>query len=288
MVSAMDLSIIIVNYNSGALTHSCIESLLMHELPKKTEIIVVDNASGDDSVPFLRSDFPEITVIANKENKGLAAAVNQGLEIGKGEFFLLLNPDIIAFPGAVIALIDYLKKNPKVGVAGGQLVSPNGKLQHSAFRFYTPMTILYRRTFLGRTKRGRESVMRFLMKDYDHSREHPAEWLMGSCLAMRREAVEEVGGMDEDFFLYFEDVDWCRRFWEKGWKVMYVPQARFSHFHQRSSRKKALLGVVTNWTAREHIRSAVKYFWKYRGKEMTGVFDDDGIAAPRDRSRGSQ
>ena len=264
MADRVELSIIIVNYNSGALTHSCIESLLMHDLPKKTEILVVDNNSHDDSVPFLRSDFPEVTVIENQENKGLAAAVNQGLMVGKGEYFLLLNPDIIAFPGAVVTLVDYLKKNPSVGVAGGKLVSPNGKLQFSAFRFYTLMTIIYRRTFLGRTRRGREAVRRFLMRDYNHDNAHPAQWLMGSCMALRGSAVTAVGGMDENFFLYFEDVDWCRRFWEKGWRVMYVPSAMFSHFHQRSSRRKALFGIISNWTTREHIRSAAKYFWKYR------------------------
>ena len=259
----MKLSILIVNYNSGALTHSCLESLFKHELPTSTEVIVIDNASSDDSVGFLRSDWPEITVIANAHNRGLAAAVNQGLAEAKGEYVLLLNPDIIVFPGAVASLVTFMDSHPRAGIAGGQLLSPNGKLQHSAFRFYRPSTILYRRTWLGRTKRGQAEIDRFLMKDFDHQSVRPVEWLMGSCYLLRTAAVAEVGGMDELFFLYFEDVDWCRRFWEKGWQVVYVPQARFSHFHQRRSRAHQLLGILTNWTTREHIRSALKYFWKY-------------------------
>lgn len=267
----MTLSIIIVNYNTGALTQSCIESLLSQELPRGTEIIVVDNASTDDSVPFLRSDFPEITVIANKENKGLASAVNQGIAAAKGIYYLILNPDIIAMPGSVSQLVTFLRNNPKVGVAGGKLLSPNGRLQYSCFRFYTPLTILYRRTILGQTKRGKKAVADFLMKDFDHNSVRDVEWLMGSCLALRANAVNKAGGMDERFFLYFEDVDWCRRFWETGWRVTYVPTATFSHFHQRSSSQHSLMGIATNWTTREHIKSAIKYFWKYRGKPTPRV-----------------
>jgi len=267
----MKLSIIIVNYNSGALTHSCIESLYREGLPKQSEIIVVDNASRDDSVPFLRADFPEITLIANDTNAGLAAAVNQALGQAKGDYYLMLNPDIVVLPGAVEALLAFMDEHGDVGLAGGKLLSPSGKLQSSAFRFYTPMTVLYRRTFLGKTPWGKRAVARFLMKDFGHIKERNVEWLMGSCYCLRARAVSEVGGMDERFFLYFEDVDWCRRFWEKGWRVVYVPEARFSHFHQQSSRQHAWLGLFTNWTTREHIKSAAKYFWKYRGRPHPNI-----------------
>lgn len=264
----MNLSIIIVNYNTGALTQSLIESLLnpAQKLPRGSEIIVVDNSSHDDSVAFLRSDYPEVTVLPNQQNLGLSGGVNIGLKAATGDYILLLNPDIIALPGSVAALLDFMRDHDDVGLAGGQLLSPNGKLQYSSFRFYTPLTVLYRRTFLGRTAVGRQTIRSFLMKDTNHREPHDADWLMGSCLMLRGAALQQVGGMDERFFLYFEDVDWCRRFWEKGWRVTYVPSARFSHFHQRSSRHNALLGIINNWTTREHIRSAIKYFWKYRGK----------------------
>lgn len=267
----MNLSIIIVNYNTGSLTQSCLESLLGQKLPNGTEIIVVDNASTDESLSFLKSDFPEVKFIKNKENKGLAFAVNQGIAASGGAYYLVLNPDIIALPGSVAELLNYMQKNPQVGMAGGKLIAPNGKLQYSCFRFYTPLTIAYRRTRLGKSERGKLAIREFLMKDFDHAAPRNVEWIMGSCMMARAKAVAQVGGMDERFFLYFEDVDWCRRFWEKGWQVAYVPSAVFSHFHQRSSRRQALLGIVTNWTTREHIGSAIKYFAKYRGKKVPKI-----------------
>ena len=268
----MKLSVIIVNYNSGALTHSCLESLFGHGLPKESEVIVIDNASRDDSVAWLRSDWPQITTIANPKNVGLAAAVNQGVAVSSGEYVLMLNPDIIAFPKAVATLLSFMDAHPQVGVAGGKLLSPNGQLQYSSFRFYRPSTILYRRTWLGGTPWGKKEINRFLMKDFDHATARPVEWLMGSCYILRRAALQEVGGMDERFFLYFEDVDWCRRFWENNWQVVYVPEALFSHFHQRRSQSQPL-GILTNWTTREHIRSALKYFWKYRHRPLPTVGD---------------
>ncbi len=250
------------------LTRALVESLLKNTLPKGTEIIVVDNNSGDDSVYLLRSDFPEITVIDNHENMGLASGVNTAIRKAKGSYYLILNPDMIAMPDAVTTLVDFMDKNPDVGVSGGKLLSPNGKLQYSCYRFYTMMTIVYRRTFLGKTKKGKEAIRQFLMKDFNHAEERDVDWLMGACLMVRKKALEKVGKMDEQFFLYFEDVDWCRRFWEKGWRVTYVPKAMFSHFHQRSSEGRAILGIVTNRPTREHIISAYKYFRKFWGKPL--------------------
>ena len=263
------ISIIIVNYKMWQLTRALVESLLKDEsLPKGTEIIVVDNNSGDDSVYLLRSDFPEITVIDNKENFGLAAGVNVGIAHATGSYYLVLNPDMIALPGSVKTLFEFMEKNPEVGMAGGKLISPNGKLQYSCYRFYTLMTILYRRTFLGNTAAGKQTTRDFLMKDFNHKEVKDVDWLMGSCLIVRKKAFDVVGGMDERFFLYFEDVDWCRRMWDAGWRVTYVPSAIFSHFHQRSSDKGAILGIFFNRPTREHIKSAWKYFWKFRGQPL--------------------
>lgn len=262
----MKLSIIIVNYNTGLLTGACIKEILNQRLPFAFEIIVVDNASKDDSVALLRSDFPEIKVISNNKNLGLAGGVNIGLKQSKGQYKLVLNPDIIVLSQAIENLVAYMDKNKEVGMAGGKLLSPNGKLQYSCYRFYQPMTIIYRRTRLGNTKQGKNMVNLFLMKDYDHKQAMDVDWLMGACLILRSIALEKVGGMDERFFLYFEDVDWCRRFWEANWKVVYVPEAKFSHYHQKSSEGGGLWGLVSNWAAREHVKSAIKYFWKYQGK----------------------
>jgi N-acetylglucosaminyl-diphospho-decaprenol L-rhamnosyltransferase len=275
----MKLSIIIVNYNSGAMTASCIESILpqlssLRSLQRRgydrlqhaeavAEIIVVDNDSKEDSVPFLRSDFPEIMVIANDQNRGFGSAVNQGLEVAKGEYYLVLNPDIIALPGSLQELVSFMDTHRDVGLSGGKLLYPNDQLQDSCFRFYTLWTVLARRTWLGRLPAGQREIHRFLMKDFDHASAQEVDWLMGSCLMARAQAVEQVGGMDEQFFMYFEDVDWARRFSAAGWRVMYTPSAKFSHFHQQSSRQHGVLGILTNRATREHIKSAVKYFLKH-------------------------
>lgn len=267
----MLLSIIIVNYNMGALVKACVESLLPQINLKETEIIVVDNNSKDETVALLRSDFPEISVIDNQVNVGLAAGVNRGIAAAKGKYDLILNPDIIALPRSIKTLLEFMEKNPKVGVAGAQLLSPNGKIQTSCFRFYKPMTIIYRRTHLGKTTAGKQEIARFLMKDFNRERSRTVEWIMGACMMVRSSAIKEVGGMDERFFLYFEDVDWCRRFWRSGWQVMYVPAAQCSHFHQRSS-EGGLLRLLTSPSARAHIASAIKYFSKYRGQTMPVVY----------------
>ncbi len=264
----MNVSAIIVNYNTGPLTKTCVESLLKQPGGRDMEIIVVDNASSDESVSLLRSDFPEITVIANKTNAGLSTGVNVGLRRASKEYYLVLNPDIIVLDGAVNNMAAYLDQNPGVGIVGGKLLSPNGELQSSCFRFYTPVTILQRRTWLGKTRWGRRGVDHFLMKDYDRNTARDVDWLMGSCLMSRAAAVKEVGGMDENFFLYFEDVDWCRRMWQAGWRVTYLPSAEFSHYYQHSSRRGGLAGLITNRVAREHVKSALKYFWKYHGNKL--------------------
>jgi hypothetical protein len=260
----MKLSIIIVNYNTGALTRACVESVLAQKLPFKYEIVVVDNDSSDLSVSFLRSDFPDIKVIQNKKNLGLAGGVNKGLAETTGKYRLILNPDIVVMPRAIEKMVELMDKDNKIGMLGGELVSPNGKKQYSCYRFYRPITILYRRTFLGKTRQGKKEIARFLMKDYDRESVRCVDWLMGACLMVREKAIDDVGGMDERFFLYFEDVDWCRRFWKGGWRVCYMPTALFSHYHQKSSEKNGLLGMVSNRIVREHISSAIKYFWKYR------------------------
>lgn len=282
----MLLSIIIVNYNTASLTKALVESLLrqmeadgqrlrLRDCPVKrdaqAEIIVVDNASVDDSALLLPADFPEISVIALPENRGFAGGVNEGIRAARGTYYLILNPDMVALPGSLNGLVKYMEANPDVGVAGGRLIAPNGDLQMSCFRFYRPMTIVYRRTPLSRTAAGKRELARFLMKDFDRAAARAVDWLQGSCLMVRARAVQDVGVMDERFFMYFEDVDWCRRFWESGWRVMFAPVATFSHFHQRSSERGSLLGIVTNWATREHIVSALTYFWKYRGRPLPHI-----------------
>ncbi len=260
----MDLSIIIVNYNTGKLTKQCIKSILASNPKVDFEIIVVDNSSSDDSVEMLRADFSDIKILESP-NLGLAHGINLAMKKAKGEYILNLNPDVMVIDDAITKMIKFMRENPKAGVVGAKLVNPNGTIQRSCFRFITPSTILYRRTFLGKLPWAKRQLSWFLMEDWDHLSAKKVGWMLLACIMVRKKAILEVGLVDERYFLYFEDVDWCRRFWEKGYEVIYFPFAEMAHYHKRSSAEKNVFISLFNKTTRIHISSALKYLWKFKG-----------------------
>ncbi|MDO8512182.1 MAG: glycosyltransferase family 2 protein [bacterium] len=259
-------SIVIVNFYSGLLTKACIQSVRKTYAGSDYEVMVVDNDSKDDSREILTSEIDNIKVKFTGKNLGYAKAVNIALRETTGEYIILLNPDIIALKGGIAELIKFMDENPKVGIASGQLINPNGSVQDSSFRFYKPMTILYRRTFFRYLPLAKRHLDKIFMRDVDFTKNQKVDWVLGACMCIRRSAVEKVGPMDERFFLYFEDMDWCRRFWEQGFEVWYVPQARFAHYHKRESAQEQGAFAFLNPVARIHIASGIKYFLKYRKK----------------------
>lgn len=264
----MDLSVIIVNYGSGRLVKACVDSIRRSPPNANYEVIVVDNASPDDSQELLATEVPGIRFFPQQTNRGFAQGVNVGMAAAQGEFLLILNPDIIVLEGALNSLLQFAQEHPQAAVIAGQLLNPNGSVQDSCFRFYTPFTILARRTPLGMLPFGRRQVARALLKDSDHLTARPVDWVLGACMLVRRKAALEVGPMDGRFFLYFEDMDWCRRFWEMGHEVWYVPAARFAHYYKRASAQEAGVGALLQPITRTHIASGCKYFWKYRGRGL--------------------
>lgn len=259
----MKLSIIIVNYKTPALLKLCIKSIQSSILNIPYEIIVVDSESQEETQETVREDFSEVSFLAFKENIGYAKGVNAGIKKACGDFLLILNPDVIVSEQAIKKMIEFIKNKPQIGIIGPQLINFNGAIQDSCYRFVTPKIILYRRTFLGRFPWTKEKVKNYLMKDWDHQSIREVDWLLGAALMTSKIALDKVGLIDERFFLYFEDVDWCRRFWRAGFKVVYFPYAKMYHYHQRSSAAhRGLLGVFDKAT-RIHIHSAIKYFQKY-------------------------
>ncbi len=263
----MKLSIIILNYKSKNMVKECLRGIKTVGVDLKYEIIVVDNASGDGIGKMLKENFPEVKFIASPQNVGFAAGNNLGIRAAVGKYILIMNPDIAVFKDSFETLIKYMDEHPVVGVAGPKLFNPDRTMQHSVYAFPKYMTPVYRRTPLGRTALGQAEVSRYLMKDWDHVGARDVDWLLGACLIIRREAMEQVGLLDERYFLYFEDTDWCRRFWEKGWKVSYVPSSVMVHFHRRESAEAPLLRSLFKKTTQAHILSSIKYFFKYRGKD---------------------
>lgn len=264
----MNLSVIIVNYNSGRLVKACVDSIRRSRLKAEVEIIVVDNASSDDSQEFLATEVPNIRFFPQARNLGLARGVNVGVAAARGEFILTLNPDIIVLKDAIDQLLDFLKDHPRAAVVAGQLVNPNGSIQDSCFRFYTPFTILARRTPLGRTPAGRRHLQRVLLREVDRVSPRQVDWVLGACMLVRRSAIDVVGTMDPRFFLYFEDMDWCRRFWGAGFETWVVPAARFAHYYKRESAQEEGFSALFQPITRIHIASGFKYFWKYRREGM--------------------
>ena len=265
----MELSIIVTNYKNPKLLRLCIESIRKNYSAKDYELIVSDSATEEDTEMMMREDFPEITFIPSEKNIGFGATVKNGYDKSTGKYILILNGDILIKKDSIEILLDYIKNNPDVGLVGPQLLGFNEKLQPSCFRFYTPLTIIYRRTFLGKMAFAKKHLANFLMQDFDHKSIRDVDWMMGSALMTKREAVEKVGLMDPRFKMYFEDTDWCRQFWENNYRVVYNPNAKIYHYHGRGSAGRNILKtLVSNRLTWLHIASAIKYFKKYLGKPL--------------------
>jgi len=262
----MKLSIIVTNYKTPDLLKLCLESIKQAGIGLDYEIFVVDSEAQEETEDVIKEYFAgSVSLISFKENAGYARLVNAGLAKARGQYILVLNADMILFKDSLEKMLQYMEKNSKAGMLGPQLLNFNGSIQDSCFRFYRPMTILYRRTFLGRTEKGKADLAGFLMKNFNHQTTKEIDWLLGAALFIRAQAFKEVGPMDERYFLYFEDVDWCRRFHQAGWQVIYFPEAKMHHYHGRVSKKDGgVKDVFFNKYAWIHIASGIKYFWKYR------------------------
>ena len=262
----MDISIIIVNYKSRDLTLNCLKSIKNADWPGLDyEIIVVDNYSGD-----LRGDdlkqLGDIKFIMNGQNIGLGAANNLGIKQARGKYIVIINPDTIAAKDVFIKLFEYMENNPKAGVVGPKQFNPDETLQDSCFRWPSLFTPIFRRTPLGKISLAKKDLDRFLYKDYNKESIKEVNWLLGSFLFCRGEALRQAGMYDEKFFLYFEDTDLCKRFWLGGWKVVYYPGARIIHNHIRQSAKTPWYKFFSNKATWHHLASWARYLWKWKNK----------------------
>ncbi|MGH8884933.1 MAG: glycosyltransferase family 2 protein [Egibacteraceae bacterium] len=261
---------VVSHYRSPDALRRCLESLRQSLAGIFHEVFVCDSEAEPGMGRLIEAAFPQVAYRPFSQNVGYAKLVNVGLREARGELLLILNADTLVPPGTVEVLAGHLADHPDVGMVGPRLVYPDGVHQPSAFRFYRPFTIAARRTALGRTAAGRREMNRFLLKDVigeflDELPVVSVDWLMASALLVRKAAADSVGPLDERFFMYFEDVDWCRRFWAQGWKVAWVPTARVVHAHGQASKKQGggIAALVRNPYARAHLLSATKYFSKH-------------------------
>jgi len=261
------LSIIITHYQTPVLLKLCLRSIQENIGQLDHEIIVVDSQSKKETKNLLEEEFPQVKLIPFPKNVGYAKLVNEGIKIARGDYFFIINHDIIILKDAIPKMLDYMEENPQVGIIGPQLLTFSNQSQISCFRFPTISAIIARRTFLGKLNWGKKKIEQFSMQKEDLSSPKPVDWVQGSAMFVRQEAVKQVGLWDERFFLYFEDTDWCRRFWQNNYQVIYLPTVRVSHYYGRASKKDGvLLDILFNKYTRMHIISFIKYLWKWKGK----------------------
>ncbi|PIS40557.1 MAG: glycosyltransferase family 2 protein [Candidatus Kerfeldbacteria bacterium CG08_land_8_20_14_0_20_43_14] len=263
-----EISIIILNYKTRGLLRQCLRGIASSGDAIQKQIIVVDNFSGDGSVEMIEEEFPEVVLIASPENRGFGAGMNLGLKRATGRYAILLNTDVAIMEQPFDKLVKFMDQHPRVGLAGPKLLNPDGSVQYSCYRFHKWYTPILRRSPLGTLPKLRNHLKRFLMKDFSHQENYPVDWLLGAFLIVRLSAIKTVGLFDERFFLYFEDVDWCRRFWSVGWEVNYVADVQVVHYHKRESAEIAGFSGIFAYPTRQHIKSWFRYLSKYSGTEL--------------------
>ena len=239
------LGIIIISFNVRKLLKECLESIYRQTQRTRFEIWVIDNHSRDESVAMLQESFPEVHLIENDENLGFTRANNQALRQCRCDFFLLLNPDTLLQDGALDKMVQFLDEHPEVGIAGCKVLNRDGTLQLACRRSIpTPKVAFYRLTGLSRLFPNNHTMAKYNMTYEDPDQAHEVDAVSGAFLMIRREVVEKIGLLDERFFMYGEELDWCLRTQRAGWSVMYCPQSQIIHYKGEStkynSRKAAL------------------------------------------------
>jgi N-acetylglucosaminyl-diphospho-decaprenol L-rhamnosyltransferase len=243
----MNVSVVVLNYNTREHLRACLRSV-EHEGSTtisggaiEAEVLVVDNASTDGSADMVAAEFPWVTLIRAPRNGGFAYGNNLALAQARGEAVLLLNPDTLLPPGAVAGLLDRLRAHPEAGIVGPKLLRPDGSMHLACRRsFPTPSVAFYRLSGLSRWRPHSARFGRYNLTFVDPDVPLEVDSVCGACLLIRRSLIQCIGGLDERFFMYGEDLDWCLRAREAGWTVRYEPAIVIQHQHGAASRKRAL------------------------------------------------
>ena len=230
----MQLSILIVSWNTKALLQACLEKLQAEVANLECEVFLVDNASADGSADMVRTAFPWVRLIANDTNRGFAAANNQALSQTTGEYILLLNPDTEVYPGSIHTLLQFMKEHPRAGVVAPQLINSDGSVQRSCRQFPTFWGMTYELLGFSRLFPNVQKFREYKMLDWDHTGERQVDQPEGACLLLRREVIDQIGTLDEGYFMLFEEVDWCYRIKNAGWEIWFTPAAKVLHHYGQS------------------------------------------------------
>ena len=240
---------VVVTYDALPWIEPCLDSL------RGVETVVVDNGSSDGTVAFVRERFADVRLVES-ENRGLGAGWNVGVRETASTYVLLLNADAWLHGGALERLCDFADTRPRGAVVGPRLVNPDGTLQPSVRGYPTPWRLATEYFFLRKLAPGSSALNSFYGRGFDHDEVRQVEVVMGACMLLRREAIAEVGECDEDYFLFSEETDWCYRFREAGWEVVFFPGAECVHVRGASHSGRLY---------RENLRGHLLFLWKHRG-----------------------
>lgn len=224
-----DVNVVIVSYNTREFTLHCLRSVYEQTRDVSFEVFVVDNASADGSAEAIAAEFPQVRLIANGANRGFAAANNQALRLARGDYFLLLNPDTLVLDNAIGKMVHYMDAHRDVGCAGCQVLIDEHAVQQTCFRFPNPWFHLLRATGLPALFPRSALLNPDRYGGWQRDSERDVDVVSGMFLLARRAAVEQVGLLDEDYFVYAEEADWCFRFWRRGWRCRFTPSAQIIH-----------------------------------------------------------
>lgn len=253
------ISIIIVSWNVESLLEKCLLSIQKNKSNLNLEIIVVDNDSNDNTREMVREKFPEVKLIANQNNVGFAAANNQGIRESTGNYILLLNPDTEIIKNSLVKSLDFIKQNEKIGILGCKHLNTNLTIQHSVRRFPTITAIALIFFKIYKLLPNLPAIYRYMAKDFDYKVSKKVDQVAGSFMLIRKELLNEIGLLDENFFIWFEEVDLCKRAQDASWEVWYQSSAEIIH-HGGSSFKQQM----TLKKQKMFFKSALYYFQKHR------------------------
>lgn len=260
---ATQVSIVIVEYLCVEQIEGCLQSLKQHLDELSWECIVISNSEYSDArLAQVKARLAGARVIANDRNRGYAGGVNRALPECRSPYVYVLNPDCRLVDDNTANLVNVLETNPSLAAVGPRVIDNNGVVQPSCRRFPRPWTFLLVRSPLRRLPGAWKERRRYLMEEFPRDMDHDVDWLSGGAMLVRKSAIDTIGPMDEHFFLYMEDVDWCRRFWEAGWRVRFSPVSTVCHDAQHGSLRGGLKRITSPHT-RFHLTSMVKYFFKY-------------------------
>lgn len=267
------LSIVIITRNAKSMLQRCLASIY-ENVKVPFEIVVIDNASNDSTAWMIGLDFPKVSLIRNKRNRGVAPARNQGLKISRGKYILIIDDDAYIVNNTIDKMINFMQANPTVGVCGPKLLDPKGSLLFSCKRFPSLLSFFINRLIKNPSSNSPIVLKKHLMLDWDHNKTTVIDYTIGACQLINRKALCDVGFYDDRIFYGPEDIDFCFRMWKNGWQVWYVHDAHVVHETRRITKKNPFTLISVR-----HFLAILRMFLKYR------YIDFQHITQANDRKR---